>query len=398
MRLARMDIQRVPETEENVADDFIVPDPHIVYYDAVMHSPWDHDGGGHLPEKDDWSTYRYTVKDIILGVVTHRFNKNSRRLEVRAYFVGEHPIFQELEPTKALLTVLFCQSYQSGGGLELYFEQGIPFDIIELIEKLHSDGKIDDDFQFSGHDKLIKASAGSQIFAALSNFSQAIQRKIKLQEIDLDRVCFNTYRGTWSANHIKTLVHDGIPLRWLFKEKPSAIRMPLVYSHLINHLIAALLEEYSIRRLEDRQIGESLGNPIVRYDGKYADYCSVANLTIDDGESFINIPSNKHFSLVPIVCRTSLSILDNIHQYIERCQILPVNLLPIITLPMDFIYLTENEQRECREAFQNRGIQLIVVGLTFSQLLSEAEMNLAITSSQSDPDDVDAINVDKYPD
>jgi len=393
-----MDIEQIPQSDENIVDDFVVPDPHVVYYDAVMHSPWNHDGGGHLPEKDDWSTYRYTVKDLILGIVTHRFNKNSRRLEVRAYFVGEHPIFKELEPTKALLTVLFCQSYQSGGGLELFFEQGIPFDIIELIEKLSADGKINQAVTFSGHDKLIKADSGSMIFAALSNIPQEIQGKINLQEVDLDRVCFNTYRGTWSTNHIKTLIYNGIPLRWLFKEKPNPIRMPLVYSHLLNHLIAALLEEYAIRRLEDRQIGESLGNPIIRNDSKIASYSSSINLVIDDEESFINIPSNKLFSLIPVVSRTSLSILDNIQQDIERCKKLPKDILPIIVVSMDFIYLNEKELKDYRDVLRKQNIQLIVIGLTFSQLLSEAEMNIAITSSQSDPDDVDTLNVDKYPD
>jgi len=72
--------------------------------------------------------------------------------------------------------------------------------------------------------------------------------------------------------------------------------------------------------------------------------------------------------------------------------------LPVFVVPMDFIYLSDNMQKKYVDTLQINGIQLIVVGLTFSQLLSEAEMNLAITSSQSDPDDVDAINVDKYPD
>jgi hypothetical protein len=280
----------------------------------------------------------------------------------------------------------------------LFFEQGIPFDIIELIEKLLADDKTDRDISFSGHDKLISAEVGGMLFAALSNFSREIQEKIILQEIDLDRVCFNTYRGTWSTNQIKTLIHNGIPLRWLFKEKPNATRMSLVYSHLINHLIAALLEEYAIRRLEDRQIGESLGNPITRNDNNIASYFSPNNLSIDNGESFVNISPNKYFSLVPVVNRTSHSILDNIRQDVDRCKKLPKDMLPIIVVAMDYIYLNENEQKDYREMLRKQEIQLIVVGLTFSQLLSEAEMNIAITSSQSDPDDVDNINVDKYPD
>jgi hypothetical protein len=382
----------------SITDGFIVPDPHIVYYDAVMHSPWDHDGGGHLPEKDDWSTYRYTVKDIILGIVTHRFNKNTRRLEIRAYFVGEHPIFKELEPTKAILTVLFCQSYQSGGGLELFFELGIPFDVIELIRKLQQDGKLTSSCSFSGLDQLIGGDTGSDIYAALSDFSHEIQGKIIKQEIDLDRVCFNTYRGTWSSNHIKTLICNGVPLRWLFKEKPGAIKMPIIYSHLVSQLTAALLEEYAVRRLEDRQMGESFGNAITRFDEKIPNYSSAVKLLIDDGESFIDIPEEKHFSFIPVISRMSESILNNIHRDIERCKKIPKEFIPVIIVSMDFIYLAPEKQEEYKSTLRKNGIQLIVVGLTFPQLFSEVEVNLAITSSQSDPDDVDALNVDKYPD
>lgn len=159
-----------------------------------------------------------------------------------------------------------------------------------------------------------------------------------------------------------------------------------------------LIEEYAIRRLEDRQIGESLGNPITRNDRDVASYSSPINLVIDDGESSINIASNTAFSLVPVISRTSKSILDNAQRDIQRCKKLPRHILPVIVVSMDFIYLNQKEQNEYRRIIRKDEIQLIVVGLTFFQLLSEAEMNLSITSSQSDPDDVDTINVDKYPD
>ncbi|MFN8495659.1 MAG: hypothetical protein U0350_49160 [Caldilineaceae bacterium] len=373
--------------------DFVVADPHIVYYDAVMQSPWNHDSGGHLPERDDWSTYRYTVKDIILGIATHRFNKNTRRLEIRAYFVGEHPIFKELEPTKAMMIVFCCQSYQSGGTMELFFEAGIPFDVRELIERHLS-------VIISGHEKLLPETITSRLFAALSNFSPEIQARIGAHEVALEMVCYNTYRGTWSSNHIKSLLHSGIPLRWIFKQRPDPLRNPLIYAHLINHLRAALLEEYAIHRLEDRQIGESLGKPIIRHDKEDQVWyiAETDELKIIDGESSLKIPDRTPFCIVPVIPHSTQAIYDNLQLDLARTQKKSVVGIPVVVVPMDFIYL-DNRLRDAyiKRMFQG-GAQLLVVGITVAQLLSEVELKLAVTAAQMDPDEMDMINVDRYPD
>jgi hypothetical protein len=65
---------------------------------------------------------------------------------------------------------------------------------------------------------------------------------------------------------------------------------------------------------------------------------------------------------------------------------------------MDFIYLPEPLRAEYTARVHRAGAQLLVVGLTTAQLLSEVELKLAVTAAQIDPDEVDAINVDRYPD
>ena len=65
---------------------------------------------------------------------------------------------------------------------------------------------------------------------------------------------------------------------------------------------------------------------------------------------------------------------------------------------MDFIYLPGPLQTEYRDRLYQAGAQLLIVGLTVAQLLSEVEFSLAITAAQMDPDEVDMINVDRYPD
>src|SRR4051812_20253344 len=93
-----------------------VPDAHTVFRDALSFTSWTVEGGS-LPQRGDWSTYRLAAKDIILGVVTHRYNATTRSLDVRSYFCGEHPLFKELEPTRALVVMLLCQAFQTGNSL-----------------------------------------------------------------------------------------------------------------------------------------------------------------------------------------------------------------------------------------------------------------------------------------
>jgi hypothetical protein len=393
--MMNIDIQQAGKPAPSIRynQDFVVADPHVVYYDAVMHSPWNHDGGGHLPERDDWATYRYTVKDIILGIATHRFNKNTRRLEIRAYFVGEHPIFKELEPTKALMIVFCCQSYQSGGSMELFFEHGIPFDVRELIERELG-------IVLSGHTQLLKEDITRKLFAALSSFPVEMQKHIEAQGVPIELVCYNTYRGTWAPNHIKSLLQRGVPLTWLFRQRPDPLRSPVIYANLINHLRATLLEEYAVRRLEDRQLGESLGRRIARVDKENRVYYESEETlkVVDDDGSCVEIPQKARFCLFSLIPRSVRSLYYSIEGDLARIrELMPVG-TPIFVVPMDYIYLPLSLRSEYRNGILRSGAQLLVVGLTIAQLLSEVELNLAVIAAQIDPDEVDIINVDRYPD
>jgi hypothetical protein len=372
--------------------EFVVPDPHIVYYDAVTQSPWSHDGGGRLPDKDDWSTYRYAVKDIILGVATHRFNKNTRQLEIRAYFVGEHPIFNELEPTKAMMIVFCCQSYQSGGSMSILFEHGIPFDVRELIRRhLHED--------IGGQECLLKDELTGRLFAALSDFSPDVQKRIAAQ-VPLEKVCYNTYRGTWASNHIRSLLQRGIPLRWLFTRRPDPLGNPLLYADMMNHLRAVLLEGYAVSRLEDRQMGESLGKRVVRTDeGSIVRYrASEDHLHILEGDSFVEIQANQPFRLLPLIPRSATSVNLELGRVLAPDHRSTPGDAVVLVLPMDFLYLPDASRAQLVTAIRRAGMQLLVIGLTAVQLLSEAELNLAVTAAQVDPDEVDVIHADRYAD
>src|SRR5260370_8929780 len=112
----------------------VVPDPITVIHDALHYTSWT-DSGGSLPQRGDWSTFRLASKDLMLCIATHRFNATTRQLDVRAYLTAEHPISKELNPTRGMMAVLLCQSYQTGNSLDLNFKQHVPFDLPFLIKQ-----------------------------------------------------------------------------------------------------------------------------------------------------------------------------------------------------------------------------------------------------------------------
>jgi hypothetical protein len=377
---------------------FIVPDPHIVYYDAVHNSPWNQSEEGELPAKGDWTTYRFASKDIIVGVVTHRYNRQTRRLEVRAYFIGEHPVYKEFEPTKAMIIILLSQAYQSGGTLNVFFEQGIPFDIRLLIEKRL--GVI-----ISGHENYLSEDLVRKLYTEFSGFSKEMIAHIESKKIPIEHVCFNIYRDIWSTNHIKSMIQRGISLRWIFSTSPHGFS--IVNMFMLNHLRAVLLEEYALFRLADRKIGVSAGKKIERIDTQKTTYYTCQhNIIIPDSGtnnqyepySLVQLKKNERFCLIPVVPVTLKSLTINLKRDILNAKEIEAIGKPIFILPLDFIYLKKELCDQYQSEITNAGFNIIIVGLTLSQLLTEIEIKLSATAAQIDEEEIGAFNEVRYAD
>jgi hypothetical protein len=370
---------------------FVVPDPDTVFRDALHFTSWT-DSGGSLPQRGDWSTYRLASKDLILGIVTHRFNATTRQLDVRAYFCGEHPIFEEFEPTRALIAMLLCQSYQTGNSLEINFEQGIPFDVRSLIER-HL-GRV-----VSGHETLLSEDITAPLFVSICGLSDRLQSQIQEQGLRIATVCYNVLRGAWSSLQVNTLLERGIPLSWLFRKAPNPIENPAPYLHLIQNLRAVLLEEYALKRLEDRQFGESTSKRIIALDGEsFIRYLSERLLEASADDISVNIPAGHPFTLVPVLLQTPESSIHALNVSLSRLTTADVDSRILALLPMDFVYAPADLRSQAKERMRAAGVDWLVVGQTMAQLFSEAEQKLAITAAQVDDDEVDARNVDLHTD
>jgi hypothetical protein len=343
----------------------IISDPHTVFMDAVQHSSWGEEVGARLPARGEWSTYRYATKDIVLGTVTHRDDRTRRRLTVRSYFVGEHPMFEEFEPTKALLIILMCQCYMSNGTVELRFENRVPFDIRELIER-HLNVVV------NGHEKSLPPELCQRLFPALAGLPKwAIDALHADPRVAPEVPCFYAYRGVWAKDHLLSILRRKIPLTWLYVSKPRLIGESLRYLCLTKQLKEVILEQYVLERLRDRQLGATWGNRILRDSSADDDtYSCSESILIDDGMCKVQLDSGQPFCLT----------IQN-HSESKQTPIVPIRCYALGSEPRDF-----PDGNYC------------VAGVTDADLESEVELKLAIAAEESDEDEVDRSNSDRFTD
>lgn len=367
-----------------------VSDAYTVFRDALSFTSWTVEGGS-LPQRGDWSTYRLAAKDIILGVVTHRYSATTRTLDVRSYFCGEHPLFKDLEATRALVVMLLCQAFQTGNSLQLNFEQGVPFDVRTLIEE--RTGKI-----ISGHASVLPREITEPLFVSLSGISTRLEARIKGQGVGVGTVCYQIFRGTWTALQINTLLDRRIPLAWLFRKTPHAVGNTVLYMHLVSHLCLALLEEYALKRLENRQFGETTSRRVSVIEGaSVSNYVAEQALTVESDDGWVDISAGSPFTLVPLVFHAPAEMHQRVHDGVAGLQRVPEGTRGVLVLPMDILSDAALGAKSL-DLLRSAKADWLIVGQSMAQLSAEVEQKLAITAEQIDENEVDAANVDRHTD
>lgn len=349
----------------------VVPDPHVVYRDAVHTSPWNLAEGAHLPQRYDWSTFRYAVKDIVLGVATHRYDRGARRLEVRAYFAGEHPAYEAFEPTRILFFVLASQAWQTARRMELRFEGGIPWDLRLYLERELGE-------RLSGHMEILPHELASRLYIKLTDLPQALLNS--LGSIPPEHVCFHVHRGTWSARQVRLMWRRGVPLGWVFSRRPDPVRHPVAYTHLLQHLSALMLEEHAFGRLCGREEGTRAG--VTMTPGPHDDVLESpeqVSLSGPDGLTWVSVPAGESFELHPVLegtARRAVAAVAGKFAAGPRTRV-------VFAFPLD-VLAADPDGDALREHVARVGAQSVAVGFTLLQLKFEAELHLAITAMQAD--------------
>jgi len=349
----------------------VVADPHVVYRDAVHTSPWNSAEGAHLPQRDDWSTFRYAVKDVVLGVATHRYDRAARRLEVRAYFAGEHPAFEAFEPTRILFLVLASQAWQTARRMEIRFDGGIPWDLrlyveCELGERL------------SGHSEILAHELASRLYRKLTDLPDALLQS--LGSISPEHVCFHVHRGTCSARQVRLMWRRGVPLGWVFARRPDPIRHPLAYIHLLQHMSALLLEEHALGRLCGREEGARAGVTMTPGpEDRSMMSAEPISLSGPDSLTSVSLLAGSPFELYPVLEGTARRAVAAVTARLPTEPHTPL----VFAFPLD-VLTAGSEQDTLREYVYRAGAQSVAVGFTLLQLQAEAELHLSITAMQAD--------------
>jgi hypothetical protein len=291
-----------------------------------------------------------------------------------------------------MMAILLCQSYQTGNSLEINFENGIPFDVRALIER-HT-GQI-----ISGHETLLSEEVTMPLVISICGLSKGLQSRIQDQGVTIANVCYNIFRGTWSSLQVNALLERGVPLGWVFRRSPNPIENPAPYFHLVHNLRAVLLEEYTLKRLENRQFGESTSKRITEWSGgSFTGYISELPLEVMGDDNSTQIPARQPFLILPILPSSPDASLDALNRSLSHISKLNDGWKPLLVLPMDFIYASRERHVACIEKMRTAGVDWLIVGQTMAQLFSEIEQKLAISAGQIDSDEVDISNVDRHTD
>ncbi|HEX8210832.1 MAG TPA: hypothetical protein VF584_11700 [Longimicrobium sp.] len=349
----------------------VVADPHVVYRDAVHTSPWNLAEGAHLPQRDDWSTFRYAVKDVVLGVATHRYDRAARRLEVRAYFAGEHPAYEAFEPTRILFLVLASQAWQTARRMEIRFDGGVPWDLRLYLERELGE-------RLSGHREDLPHELALRLYLKLTDLPEALLES--LGSIPPEHVCFHVHRGTWSARQVRSMWRRGVPLGWVFRRCPDPVRQSMAYMHLLLHLSALMLEEHALGRLCGREEGARAGATITPGpDDRGLKSSEPIYLSGPDMLTSVLLRAGNPFDLYPVLEGTAQRAMAAVAAKIAAEPDAPV----VFAFPLDVLG-TDSSESTLRECVDRAGAQSVVVGFTLLQLKSEAELHLSITAMQAD--------------
>lgn len=348
----------------------VVADPHVVYRDAVHTSPWNSAEGAHLPQRDDWSTFRYAVKDVVLGVATHRYDRAARRLEVRAYFAGEHPAYEAFEPTRILFLVLASQAWQTARRMELRFEGGVPWDLRLYLERELGE-------RLSGHREDVPHALTSRLYLKLTDLPEELLGS--LGPVLPEHVCFHVHRGTWSARQVRLMWRRGVPLGWVFHRRPDPFRQPVAYAHLLRHLSALVLEEHALGRLCGREEGARVGATMTLGSAdRVLESPEPVSLNGPDRLTSVTLRASASFELYPVLEATverALAVVD---------EVLAERRTPVVfAFPLD-VLAGDSGGDALREHVHRGSAQSVAVGFTLLQLKTEAELHLSITAMQAD--------------
>ncbi len=76
---------------------------------------------GKLPKAYVWRPYRFALKDIVLGRVVIRHNRNDNTVDVAVCLCEDHPDFEDHNGTKFVCAFLLSEAFMCGSSMTIRF-------------------------------------------------------------------------------------------------------------------------------------------------------------------------------------------------------------------------------------------------------------------------------------
>ncbi len=241
----------VQKNGQDIQKALNVFEKHIIQYHDQFQ--YDHATGGKLPRNYDWRPYRYCIQDVVFGITVVRHLRESNSLQVDVFLTAEVPEYDSLAGALALASFLLSEAYKCGGTMEIRFTKNVENGQVPQELQLLAD-RYNIGFD-QGNLGRISSGEAKALYAALTNFSPALQGKINELElagrVKMARACYVVNHGVWTKEQAEMLI--------LGCESPDSVLGGLArpnqrarYQHDLSHARAALMAGMLERLLEQR--------------------------------------------------------------------------------------------------------------------------------------------------
>lgn len=226
---------------------------HDGYSDKHQGQAFEHHAENAIPRRSDWRPERFAVQDILLGVMTYRYNPGANYVDVVGFATRDHTNFARGSATASLLVGLLCEwALHDAAGIRFLRAvppgdrangepAAVPREVAVLAALL--------DVEVSPDDAEIPAAACRGLLRELTPFPPGVRRHTEAVGAGIERICLAVHRGLWNPMEAALLLASCPDAVALFTGGLDAGEHVRILTAL-PHARAALLAGFGVRAIE----------------------------------------------------------------------------------------------------------------------------------------------------
>ncbi|MCP2243358.1 SMI1/KNR4 family protein [Lentzea aerocolonigenes] len=159
------------------------------------------------PRPDDWRVYRFCSQNVVVAMVLLRYNRDDNVLDVGACLISALSALDHDAPARALCTLLFAESYRSGGDLSLRFVQGTrrdsdPISVPRPLWRWAQRAGIALDRRRG----VVPSEAAQRLFVESIQVSRGLRDRLREAPDAATAVCYGIASGLWHPVEVETVL------------------------------------------------------------------------------------------------------------------------------------------------------------------------------------------------